>query len=124
MGASQRLKGSNFERKVAQILRDHFPTAQIRRSWQSFQAFESDVVVEGEAPKWIRRLWFECMASVNPGGKMIKKIAQAERDAEASVVKDKVPAVVWTKTGDPRVFITLRLERFLQMMWETPWEGA
>lgn len=104
MGKEQREKGKRFERKIATILREYYPDMVVRRTQQSDKAYESDVVVDGLP------IWWECHDSKNPA--IYKKLDQMEGDAP----ENRVPVLVWKRTGDARIWVTLRLDNFLNFI--------
>lgn len=107
MGKLSRTKGHAHERAVAAAIRARFPHLTVRRSLQSHQAFEPDVVVEGVP------LWLECFCGAKPNP--LAKLAQAERDVERFTTP-MYPAVVWRKSGSQTTYATMRLETLLCTM--------
>lgn len=101
MGASQRTKGHNFERAIANAFRKRWPhlADRIRRSQQAHQAFEPDVVIEGVP------LWVECQCSRKPTP--MAKLEQAEGDIARCAI-DMVPVAVWRKSGERSAKATMR----------------
>ncbi len=106
-GAGRRNKGHSFERLIATAYRKRWPDRVVRRSIQSHQAFEPDVVVEGVP------LWTECQHATNASP--LVKLAQAERDVR-SVTEPIYPVVVWRKTGGRTINVTMRLGSMLSMV--------
>lgn len=121
MGLMQRVKGATFERAVAKILRARWPTATVRRSLQSEQAYESDIVVEGAAPMVAKRIWWECTTgrACNP----VRKMAQAVRDIERLQARSRIPIVVWRRHGSPRLRVTLYLHELVCEVFDGPGAG-
>lgn len=112
-GLRSRRKGHDFERYVADLYRETWPSATVRRSSQGDGAHEPDVVVEGDAPHVIRRLWSECQHAAVPTP--LIKLTQAERDVAASPTKVGIPIVVWRKTGNRTSYVTTRLWTFFAL---------
>jgi len=112
MGAMQRVKGRRWEQEVANIYRRRWPTATVRRSAQGAGALEPDVVIEGDCPDLVARLWTECQCSNNPTP--LVKLEQAERDCARST-ETLYPVVVWRKSGSRTVYATCRFSTLLQL---------
>ena len=109
-GATSRTKGHNWERQVATMLREAFPKATVRRADQGWGAFDSDVIVEGDAPEIIKRIWWECYCGRQPN--LVEgKLQQAERDT--AKIPRRIPVVAWREHGARRGFVTLRLSTLL-----------
>ena len=104
----QRTKGKVFERRIATILRAHFPDAVVRRASQADRAHQSDVYISG-GPSLLSRLWLEANDSRKP--QPLRKLVQAERDAAAQTGTPwcRYPVVVWHKLSERRVWATMRL---------------
>lgn len=127
MGAMQRRKGAAFERRIAAELRAAMPGATVRRSLQAHRAYESDVVVEGNAPLVARRIWWELCDSRAPSP--LDKLGQAERDTAylPRYVDDHwapsletLPLVVWHRTGAKSVQVTARLGVLCEVLGGEP----
>lgn len=104
-----RRKGHDFERKVAARLRQKWPDLTVRRSQQAHQAFEPDVVVEGEgAPP----IWVECHhGKTDPR----KKYEQAVRDVDKAG-NGADPVVVFCPPRSRRWFVMLRINEYRRTM--------
>lgn len=118
MGKLSRTKGCVFERKVAAILRLHWPHASVHRSSQADRAYSPDVVVEG-GPEWTRRLWLELNDARNPNPRA--KLEQAERDAHASTQRiggqgDRYPVIVWHRLAERTIWATLRHSTLMALL--------
>lgn len=126
MGKPSRDKGRRFEQRIATDLRVAFPAAIVRRSSQAYGAYEPDVVVEGEAPLMVRRLWLELTDGAHPDPGV--KLAQAERDSERASPGAWLPVVVWHRTGERTTWATLRLGTLCEIARATcepgDWAGA
>jgi len=108
MGMKSRRKGRKFEQDIAKFFRGLFPGAEVRRSWQAFTAWNSDVVVEGPGvPEKVKQLWLECNDALEPDP--IKKLEQAERDVLKAKCGLRIPVVIWHKTGTRGIKVTTRL---------------
>jgi len=114
MGKLQRNKGKEFERKVARWLREKYPDATVRRTVQSYEAWNSDVVIEGAVPEVARALWIECENAKEPSYRA--KMKQAERDVakakdEGRLVDPfyRLPVVFWHELHRKHFWVTLRL---------------
>lgn len=101
-----RRKGKVFERTVADIYRQRWPTATVRRGQQGDGAHEPDVVVEGDAPLHALRLWTECQDAIDPTPRA--KLEQAECDIKALPAEHSfyVPIVVWHKLRGRTIQVT------------------
>jgi hypothetical protein len=121
MGALQRTKGHNFERDIAALYRRRWPTATVRRSLQSHAAFEPDVVIEGDVPDVVARLWTECQCSNNPTP--LVKLEQAERDCAKST-ETLYPVVVWRKSGSRTTYATCRLDTLVELFGDSRVSGG
>ena len=106
MTALSRTKGHDFERRIASQLRAAFPRATIRRSSQAHAAYEPDVVIEGDAPPLVLRLWLELETGRAPQPE--GKLRQAERDV-ARRADGYLPVVVWHLHASRSVHATMRL---------------
>lgn len=104
-----RLKGKVFEREVADLYRQRWPAATVRRGQQGDGAHEPDVVIEGDAPLFAQRMWTECQDAIDPTPR--EKLAQAERDILAlpSEFSCYVPIVVWHKLRARTIQVTTPL---------------
>lgn len=109
MGRMHRRKGADFERKVAALLRKHWPGVIVRRAAQAHAAYESDVFISN-GPEKLERLWLELQDARQPTPET--KLRQAEHDI-SSLPPDKralrLPVVVWHRTGERTSFATTRL---------------
>lgn len=107
-GLRSRRKGHNFERLIATAFREAWPLATVRRGQQGDGAHEPDVVIDGDAPLTIRRLWIECQCANNPTP--VLKLQQAERDAWESPAREvAVPLAVWHRSKEHVSWVTCRL---------------
>jgi len=134
LGRRSRRKGKAFELVVRDVVYDQLPglTVTVRRSSQAERAYDADVVVEGPAlPHWLHALWIECNHAEAPNP--LKKLDQAERDAEAFVQRTgraRSPVVVWRKNREQTIWATWRLGTFglgLEKGWPNmivtcPWQ--
>jgi hypothetical protein len=118
MSLMQRTKGKVWERAIATRLRRAFPLAIVRRAIQSHRAYEPDVVIEGNAPNLVRRLWLECQDARKPDPDA--KLAQAERDCRAAAMW-RIQVVVWHRYRERCVQATLR-RCALNVLTGTPWQ--
>lgn len=109
MGRMQREKGKRFERRLARELRLRWPDALVRRASQAERAFNPDVFVEG-GPDLLSSLWLEMHDARKPI--VVKKLAQAERDAleksRHAIDSAHVPVVVWHRLGERSIQVTMR----------------
>lgn len=105
-GLLSRTKGKVFERLVAADIRKALPAATVRRSIQSHKAWESDVVIEGDVPAVVKRIWLEATNSRKPN--ISEKLAQSESDA-AKAGPDRLPILVWRRTGSRVCYVSARL---------------
>ena len=112
MGRMQREKGKRFERAIATLLRQRWPSAVVRRASQAERADNPDVFVEG-GPPLLARLWLELQDARSPTP--MAKLEQAERDADwwwnhgPSTRTERLPVVVWHRIGERTTWATLRL---------------
>jgi hypothetical protein len=114
MGKTSRVKGRSFEQLIANLYRDRWPVATVRRSLQAHKPFEPDVVVQHPTCVLINALWTECQHADAPAP--LTKLAQAERDIQRALDNGRrpqhgqyLPIVVWRKTGAAEVRVTSRL---------------
>lgn len=118
MGLMQKRKGAKFERRIANELRKAFPSATVRRSSQAHKAHEPDVVIEGDAPELVKRLWLELTDSRNP--QPLEKLAQAEQNARersgAGSGWPWCPVALCHRTGARHAQVTLRLGNLMELM--------
>lgn len=120
MGKLSRRKGGNFERKVIKIMRPYFPEAAIRRTRQSEQALDSDVILEGKVHQILRDIWWECTSAENPS--VQRKYNQATRDTERSFKRTgriRIPVVIWHKKRTPKIWAELSLGHLLILINKT-----
>jgi hypothetical protein len=115
MSRMQREKGKRFERRIADDLRRALPSATIRRSLQAHRAYEPDVVIEGDAPELVKRLWLELTDGRAP--QPLEKLAQAERDAQG---KGRLEVVVWHRLGERSVWASMRFETLAMLLLSPP----
>lgn len=112
MGLMQRNKGKRFERHIANMLRNHWPHAVIRRASQAERADNPDVFIEG-GPDVLARLWLELTDARAPHP--LAKLEQAERDIEQwlrrrpMALVNRIPVVVWHRLGERTSYVTTRL---------------
>jgi hypothetical protein len=114
MGLMQRQKGKAFERKIAAMLRSHWPEAVIRRASQAERADNPDVFIEG-GPPILARLWLEMQDARAPTP--IEKLGQAERDIHAWNVRrgvayqldHRLPVAIWHRLGERKIWVTTRM---------------
>lgn len=111
MGLMQRRKGRKFEQWVATKYRKRYPKATVRRALQAHQPYESDVMIEGDAPEIAIRIWTECEDAASPCPK--RKMKQALRDiyrAQSAGRSDQdLAVVVWHRTGSRTRSATVRI---------------
>jgi hypothetical protein len=110
MGAYERTKGQIFERKIAKVFRDVFPTAMVRRTVQSDGPYESDLIIEGKVPKFLHQLWWECNDQKKCYPEV--KLHQAIRDSNAArerTQRKRYPVVVWHEKHRRDIWATMRL---------------
>lgn len=116
MGTHSRNKGRSFEQLIANLYRNRWPAATVRRSLQAHRPHEPDVVVEHPGVPWVRALWTECQHADTP--QPLVKLAQAERDILAAERAGRgepvpghlwLPVVVWRQSGASVVHATTRL---------------
>lgn len=106
MGLMQREKGKRFERDIAALLRERWPSALVRRASQAERADNPDVFVEGHAT--LERCWLELQDAREPRPR--DKLVQAERDiAGRKHVGDRWPVVIWHKLRERAICVTTRL---------------
>lgn len=115
MSKLSRTKGVEFEQRIARDLRGVLPRATVHRSSQADRAYAPDVVIDGDVPPLVRRLWLECQDSRQPSP--LDKLAQAERDTAHHSVATPLPIVVWHKTGSRTVNVTLRNGEWLHLLF-------
>jgi hypothetical protein len=120
MGAMQRRKGSTFERRVATMLRETFPTCEFKRASQSDGAINSDVYCS-EGSEKLKAVWFECNHSNKPNP--TNKMDQAIYDT-SKLTGDRIPVVVWRKTGERAINASIDLEAAIIMFGHTPSASA
>lgn len=110
MSLLSRTKGKTFERRIAAILRQHFPNAVVRRASQADRAHQSDVYVTG-GPALLSRLWLECQDARQPTP--LRKLEQAERDVQRAFEdggpSGRLPVVIWHEYGAREIHATMRL---------------
>jgi hypothetical protein len=108
MGRLSSLKGKQFERKIANVLRAQWPGIEVRRSSQADRAVNSDVYITN-APIKLERIWWECEDSRTPNP--AKKLEQAERDIASlpGPQRDRLPVVVWHRIGERHSSATMPL---------------
>lgn len=125
MGLMQRTKGKVWERKVADMLRQRWPNAIVRRASQAERADNPDVFVEGE-PR-LERLWLECQDARNPTP--LAKLEQAEGDATEWLVRatsggwmrfPRWPVVIWHRLGERTSYATMRINTLLDIVQPMP----
>lgn len=111
-GKANRRKGHDFERDVANDLRARWPSAIIRRASQGERADNPDCFVDS-GPALLKRMWLEGQCSVSP--RPLDKLSQAERDvlawhaARPDARPERLPVVVWHRTGERTSYVTTRL---------------
>ena len=111
MGLLSRTKGKVFERKIAQVIRPHFPYVTVRRASQAERAHNPDLFFESEhaLPPILDRLWLELEDSATPNPR--KKLEQSERDLRSRFPvtwQSKFPVVVWHLKGSRTIWATAR----------------
>lgn len=117
MGLMQREKGKRFEREIAGILRERWPSAIVRRASQAERADNPDVFVEG-GPPLLGRLWLELQDARKPTPEA--KLEQAERDSSAWFMRReererRLPIVIWHRLGERSTWATMRLTTLLRL---------
>jgi hypothetical protein len=121
MGLMSRQKGKTFERRIAAIIRDEWPSAIVRRASQSERADNPDVFIEG-GPPLLARLWLELQDARSPDPR--GKLAQAEGDVLAwqarRATADRLPVVIWHRLGERTTWATLRLSTLLAIAEPRP----
>lgn len=122
MSKLSRTKGRAFEQRIARELREAMPSATVRRSLQAHRAYEPDLVIEGDAPIIATWLWLELTDSRAPSP--LDKLAQAERDIDAAGDPERVPVVVWHKTGAKSIQSTMRLRSLTALVGGVTLTGA
>lgn len=110
MGKISRTRGANFERRIAARLRKQWPDATVRRSQQAHRAYESDIVVEGDAPKMACMIWWELTDAAQPNPPV--KFVQAQHDLDALGNKRRIPIVVWHKKRALGIHVTTSIGWF------------
>lgn len=123
MGLMQRTKGKVWERKVADMLRQRWPNAIVRRASQAERADNPDVFVEGE--RKLERLWLECQDARKPTP--LAKLEQAERDVADWVQRRsdfdhglRWPVVIWHRLGERTSYATMRINTLLDIVQPVP----
>lgn len=112
MGRSQRLKGHNYEREVANEFRTVYSHGSVRRGNQTHRADESDVLVnEG---KFGPRLWIECKKGKQPN--IRSALRQATEDSVKGIDRDDWMLIAVTKKDRDQSLVTLRLSDFLELL--------
>lgn len=107
MGRMQREKGKRFERDIANVFRERWPNAVVRRASQAERADNPDVFV-ADGPELLKQLWLELQDARDPtpGAKLV----QAEGDiAHRHYHRGRLPIVVWHRLRERRVNVTTRL---------------
>lgn len=107
MGLMQRRKGRAFEQRIASLLREEFPSIDIRRSSQADRAVQSDVYCTGHP--LLERLWLELNDARNP--QPLVKLEQAENDCQcwAFPNSNRLPVVIWHRLREQAIYCTMRL---------------
>lgn len=113
MGILSKRKGRAHEQAIATKLRAALPQAIVRRSDQGHGAHEPDVVVEGDAPEEVRRLWIECQHARRPNP--LKKLDQARHDSTGKTWV-RIPVAVVRKHGSTDDTVTMGWDDFIWLM--------
>lgn len=121
MGLMQRNKGKRFEREIAALMRERWPTVVVRRASQAERADNPDVFVES-GPERLRQLWLELENAKAPSPHA--KLMQAEGDIRAwnerrgfsADAVTRVPFVVWHRLAARSIQVTSRLWCFDWLM--------
>lgn len=108
-------KGKAFERKIAIAFREVFPEADVHRSSQADRARDSDIVIEGDLPWFVKRLWIEAEDSEKPSPE--SKMTQAARDVGS---RERDPVVIWHRKHERAIWVTCRLELLLRLSVALP----
>ncbi len=103
----QRRKGRRYEQDIANVFREWWPSAVVRRASQAERADNPDVFV-ADGPPLLKRLWLELTDSRAPNPS--EKLWQAERDIAHRVYhRDRLPVVVWHRLRERESHVTTRL---------------
>lgn len=112
-GRRAREHGAEFERKIANEIRDRFDVT-VKRNRQSDRAYDSDISVL-EVTGVLARIWWECNNEIKPNPR--KKLAQAEKDISElpEGYRNRIPVIVWQKKRAKTIQATMRLGSLLEI---------
>lgn len=106
-GRSSRLKGHNFEREVARLLREVYGAERVRRGLQSQGGIVPDVIIDDIA------VWIECKRGKKTNIKAAMRQADADKDAAKC---EYYSSLVITKDDREEALATLKLTDLLMLM--------
>ena len=105
MGKYQRDKGANFERYVANRLKEVFGPRTTRSSGQ---CFKGDLRADVDCPK----IWVECKVGKRPN---IKAALEQAEEAEAGANTGKTPVAI-CKWDRQEPIVSMRLDYFMELI--------
>ena len=112
-GRRSRTKGKVWEREVANLLKEFWPDA--RRGWQS-RAGDDEADVE-DTPFWV-----ECKIGKCPN--VYAAFDQADEASDGRPVLIAVKRNAANSHKDPRVFMAMRVENFLDLLRHAVGDGS